>query len=135
MKQNQEPPSSGLPRAVEAVLTSRSLWVGAAILVGSAVLAVSEVPGAALVVGLVGYAVAGALAPPWPFVTGLLLGLGHGAATLLIQQLADPAPPGDGLARMGADIFRLLFIGSIVIGVLVTGIVGHLARWLKAREG
>ena len=53
----------------ETLLISRGIGVGAVILIVSALLIASGVPGLALAVGLTGYVVAGALAPPFPFVT------------------------------------------------------------------
>lgn len=117
----------------EALLTSRGLGVGAAIVMVSALLGASGAPDLALAVGLTGYVVAGALAPPHPFVTGLLLALLHGVTAMGLDQLIERAPPGDGLAAIGAAVFGMVYAAIIVFGAFLTGIVGHLAGWLRTR--
>ncbi len=133
MGQGGTPTASGSQREIQALLTSPGLLAGAAILFVSALMGASGTPGAALAVGIIGYVVAGALAPPYPFLTGILLALIHGAMALAFDQLAERAPPGDGLAAIGASMFIMVYAGSIVLGALVTGVVGHLVGWLKTR--
>jgi hypothetical protein len=119
--------------AIEGALDQSSLRAGAAILVVSAALVNSEGAVAGLLIGLAGYIVAGVLAPPHPIITGILLGLLHAVATYTMYLLLQPEPPSEGLAQIGAQIFGMLYAWSIVVGVILTGVIGHLARWLRAR--
>ena len=93
MERNARPSSSGLWRGPEAILTSASFLVGAAILVASVVVGVSRDEPGILLLGLIGYLVAGLLAPPRPWATAMLLGLVHAGATLALS-LAEPIPWG-----------------------------------------
>lgn len=115
---------------VKAVPVSASFLVGAAILVGSAVVGLArDVPGV-LFLGFIGYLVAGLLAPPRPWATGMLLALVH-AATALGWWLAEPASS-DPLFQLAAGFTKLSFLVGIAVGVFVTGLVGHLVvRWLR----
>ena len=76
---------SGSAGQMRGLLTSPGFLVGAAILIVSAFFANSGSAGLAeiaLVVAIAGYVVAGALAPPWPFLTGFLLALIHGTTAV-----------------------------------------------------
>lgn len=117
----------------ETLLTSPGMLAGAVIIVVSALLGASGSPGLALAVGLIGYVVAGALAPPHPFVTGFLLALLHGGTATVLDQLIERAPPGDGLAAIGASMFVMVYAAGMVIGALVTGVIGSVAGWWKTR--
>ena len=126
------------------VLGSPAFWVGTLLLLGwgLAVVFVFKMHGPCdgqglcelgllywLLIGILpgAYLIAGLLAPARPFLTGLALAavqLVVAAATALIPD----HPVESGTIDIGSVVLAAFAVG-LVVGIVVTGIVGHITRW------
>lgn len=130
------------------VFGSPAFWVGTILLItwGLAIVFVFKLHGPCdggslcelallywLLIGIVpgAYLIAGLFAPPRPFLTGLSL-----AAVQIVVAVVTALIPDYPVASGGIDVGGLIVVGfaaGLMLGIVVTGVIGHITRWLRLR--
>lgn len=80
--------------------------------------------------GLFVFILAGVLAPPWPFITGALLGALDG----LLWSLLGIMVPGEGTLPLTAGDMVTFILVATIFGFVITGVIGWVANAILRRR-
>jgi hypothetical protein len=129
-------PPGSLASDVRSVLVSPAFLVGVSLLIGAMAL-ITPLDGGLDMVWLLPltYVVSGVIGPPKPFLAGCMLGFVNAALIVASWLIEWPkfSLLGETPEPMGYQILVILMIVAVVVGTLITGVVGRVSQAMRAR--